>query len=139
LVSWAAFTSLFWVSAAAAFIRHPPSHSCFEDVLIMMWLNRITQRRYVFAIGSHLRFRNGRIGRIDGIFVHEMLRLDRLFIKLTELIPTGVIDEFLELPYVTYSSEVIVSLPTINTKQIYVVDIESKDATVLVDWSIQFL
>lgn len=88
-------------------------------------------------MGGHLEFGNGRIGRLDGIFVHEVLGIDRLFVKLTELAYTGNRDEILDLPLVELGEEVIIGLPAITAKRLYVIDL--RDTTVLVDWSVQFL
>jgi len=101
---------------------------------------RITERRYVFAIGSHIAFREQQIGRIDAVFVHELNGIRRLFVKLTELHYTGARDQVLDLPLVTVGEELIVGLPSVAAKKLYIVDLEKKDTTVVVDWSsIQFL
>ena len=100
---------------------------------------RITERRYVFAIGSHIAFREQQIGRIDAVFVHELNGIRRLFVKLTELHYTGARDQVLDLPLVTVGEELIVGLPSVAAKKLYIVDLEKKDITVVVDWTIQFL
>ena len=56
--------------------------------------------------------------------------------KLTELHYTGDRDQVLDLPLVTVGEELIVGLPSIAAKKLYIVDLEKEDATVVVDWSV---
>ena len=75
-------------------------------------------------LGGHLQFRPGdRIGRIKGFFVHNLLGVERLFVKLTELLRTGLRDEALDLPLLTLGEDIIVGLPQIAAKRLYVVGI----------------
>lgn len=102
---------------------------------------RSLERRIVFGIGDFVSFGSQqRIGRIDGIFVHELLRKRRLFIKIREFLRTGNQDVDLGLPNLVVGDEVIVGLPNVLSKKLYIVDVGTEQQEmILVDWEIQYL
>jgi hypothetical protein len=58
---------------------------------------------------------------------------------MTELYYSRARDQVLDLPLVTLGEELIVGLPSIAVKKLYIVGLEKEDTTVVVDWSVQFL
>jgi hypothetical protein len=51
-------------------------------------------------MGNFIEFELDRIGRIDAIFVHELTREHRLFVKITKAQRTGRCDPVLNLPLI---------------------------------------
>jgi hypothetical protein len=59
---------------------------------------RATERRYDFAMGDFNEFELNCIGRIDAIFVHELSRERRIFVKIAEAQRTGQCEPVMTLP-----------------------------------------
>ena len=93
-----------------------------------------------------------RIGRIEGIFVHELLQIKRPFVRIVEVVPTGSLNPLLFLPMmrIDHDSSMIIGLPSISGRKLYLVpvteegdnqmalDFESNEL-VMVEWTVQIL
>ena len=94
----------------------------------------------MFSVGNFIEYGANRVARIDGIFVHELTRVRRLFVRISEvdLAHNDTRDIVLDLPKVTFSGKVsIIGLPLVNERRLYVIPINNE--LVWVDWTLQFL
>jgi hypothetical protein len=109
------------------------------------FLDRIEERRIVFARGDYIEYGQGSLGQIKEICLHEHTDLEpvgrRLFALVRPVQPTGERDKVLDLPIVEPAgSDVLVGLPSITAKKLYIINIGDVDeCLVWVDWNIQFL
>jgi len=105
---------------------------------------RTSERRIVLSRGDYIEHSGG-IAQIKDICVHEHTSLQppgrRLFALVRPIRFTDERDELLDLPIVeSYGSDMLIGLPAISAKKLYIVDIGDVDeCLVLVDWEIQFL
>jgi len=82
--------------------------------------------------------RANRIGKVDGIFVHQLLETRRLFCRVSEAEFIGndqvaTRDPVLDLPILRLTgSKSLIGLPCIGSRNLYVIDVN--DTLVLVNW-----
>ena len=84
--------------------------------------------------------RTNRVGKVDGLFVHELLGVRRLFARVSEAeYEAGSVDLMLKPPILRLTGgTTLIGLPRIHSKSLYIVQVE--DTLVMVDWvSVQFL
>jgi hypothetical protein len=98
-------------------------------------------RRYVFACGDHITFRdnsnNGESGGdaialVDHVFI-AMFLTTHIFIVI---IPVKVLDE--KVIYKTNEPRII-GINSVAAKKLYIVSVEKTGDIVLVDWQVQWL
>jgi len=82
--------------------------------------------------------RANRIGKVDGIFVHQLLETRRLFCYISEAEfasneRVSARDPVLDLPILRLTgSKSLIGLPRIGSRNLYVIDVD--DTLVLVNW-----
>jgi hypothetical protein len=129
--------------------------SCLHLTVSMLTFEHCTRdfRRYVFACGDHIAFRDdsnnsesggGAIALIDHIFIHKPSDVsDDTYIFIV-IIPVKVLDEkddVLDLHKVIYETYEprIIGLNSVAAEKLYIVPVEKTGDTVLVDWQVQWL
>ena len=76
---------------------------------------------------------SNRIGKVDGIFVHQLLETRRLFCRILEAKSTGNRDSVLGLPILRLTGgKSLIGLHPIGSRNLYVVDVDN--TLVLVNW-----
>ncbi|OJD10182.1 hypothetical protein ACJ73_09905 [Blastomyces percursus] len=131
-----------------------PLQWCFE----ISFLYEGNSSRSSLQCGDFICYRGKQIGRLDGLFVHELLRgSKRLFaviIPIHSEFPQ--IDPILKLPFYKINSgtEIIVGLPVLNYERLYMTpvgneiyqghqrlkmaDIKNADGVIHCNWNIDF-
>lgn len=114
----------------------------------------MSERRIVFKLGDFIEFKSHkqqlRVGRINGIFVHNMLSEDKVFAQVTDVVESGSFDEILSLRMLKVAiTSRIVGLPMITARRLYIVPVKEEDGEVSfstvgedliwVDWTVQYL
>ena len=108
----------------------------------MIILVSVSEHRITFSRGNFVQYRGTDIGRLENIFVQEVLQdQQRLFVVVTPCIkhPTQKMDPTLNLPLLKLSKEtIIVGLVALSARKLYILPLENEDF-LFVDWQIQFL
>jgi hypothetical protein len=82
-----------------------------------------SRQRFTFSVNDFVRYREGLIGRIEGVFILNLSGF-RAFFKLQEVDMIEGADPVLNLPrYRLAQRSVIVGLPNITPVRIYVVPV----------------
>ncbi|KAN0071000.1 hypothetical protein V8E54_011165 [Elaphomyces granulatus] len=131
------------------------SHSNVEPALLMKENQQLTLRlvnnafdtdiscRTIIHIGDFIEYKDfatraNRIGKVDGIFVHQLPETQRLFCRISEAEFTGnggvsARDPVLDLLILRLTGgKSLVGLPRIGSRNLYVIDVD--DTLVLVNW-----
>ena len=69
--------------------------------ILLTYLNRTSEHRLTFKIGNFISVRSGTLARLDGVFLHELLKgQTRLFVRVTlvENFIEQKLDKVLETP-----------------------------------------
>jgi hypothetical protein len=98
----------------------------------MVSFSSSTERRVVLAMGDFIRYgANSTIARIDQVFVHELSRKRRIFMKVTDVDTaiTGRKDELLDVPILRilppFGTAIrFVGLPAIHAEKLYIVPVK---------------
>ncbi len=88
------------------------------------------ESRISYEVGNYIQFRGTEIGKIDNIFVHELsLGSRRLFCRVTKTSSRLLsVDPVLRLPSLeTTSEQIIIGLPSISTKRLYIIPVEHRE------------
>lgn len=115
-----------------------------------------TERRYVFKRGDYIHYKD-RIGRLDQILTHDLLRdTRRVFAIVTPTIPKGVPEGLTRLDLLQLGTEAekeVIGLPAIDARRLYVLPVRRHQGKyelatqsaaagsdlIHVNWRIQFL
>ncbi|KAI9747998.1 MAG: hypothetical protein M4579_007339 [Chaenotheca gracillima] len=113
-----------------------------------------TNKRLSFQVGDYITFRQDCVGRIDYIFVHEIVRGDRRMFLWVTMVETcqpqqQEKDNVLGLPLLKLKdAKSVVGLPAVSGERIYMVPLKERDGVVSDDgeekllhctWQIDFL
>ena len=118
----------------------------------MFYIPSPSKQRFTFSVNDFVRYREGLIGRIEGVFILNLSGL-RAFFKLQEVDMIEGTDPVLNLPrYRPTHGSVIVGLPNIMPVRVYMVPVIDAgqglldlgidglaDEFLLVTWDVEFL
>ncbi|KAI9749068.1 MAG: hypothetical protein M4579_007019 [Chaenotheca gracillima] len=115
----------------------------------LSFTDRASQKRLTFKTGDFIRYRGDQIGRIDFSFIHEIVRGDRRILLWISEVEAETLekDRVLELPLLRMKgSQIIVGLPAVVGKKIYIVPWEEQvgardygNSLLHCTWEIEFL
>jgi len=100
---------------------------------------RITERRVVFTPNDFIEYFDegagtNRIAKIEGIFVHELLRVCRAFLRIRHVAISADQDIILDLPKLELAeSWELIGLPRIQARNMYVVAVHK--SLIWVEWT----
>lgn len=116
------------------------------------FMDHATERRLVFCRGDVIQYHGNEVGRLDQVFVHELMHVRRVFCLITRVIssPQHQKDNVLDMPLLQISNDqLIVGLPAISGQKLYMLPVSHGDSErnlvkgddmfLWVDWQIQFL
>ncbi|KAI4657368.1 uncharacterized protein J4E79_007441 [Alternaria viburni] len=116
------------------------------------FLPRKAKRRVQFKVNNFIRVRDTRIARIDGVCVHELHSVQRLFAIVTlvkgefpdmgvlQAAETEPIDPLLQLPILKMGKKrTIVGLPNIHKDRMWIVPNVKDNNMLYVPWDIYFM
>jgi len=135
--SWALMTGIF-------------SSALTVDNTNVFWIYRHLKHRITFQCGDFIHYRGSSIGRIDHIFIHEVVKgQKRMFAVVKRVVDQKKKDHVLNLPILWVSDETdIVGLPAITGRKLYIISVKQRTGggldlggrdLLFVDWQIQFL
>jgi len=107
--------------------------------------NSYTRRRAVFAVGDWVMLKDGRVAKLDGIFIHAISGPQRMFAvaSFTNQLRSGensLRDTLLEVPLLQVNGQRgVVGLPAITSRRIWVVPCAHSSQLMWVDWDIYFM
>lgn len=109
-----------------------------------------TEQRLIFCRGDVIQYHNSELGRLDQVFVHQLMHVRQIFCLVTKvLLSQDQRDNILDVPLLQPSkNQLIIGLPAVSGQKLYMLPvsrdsendlIQGDDMLLWVDWQIQFL